>query len=316
MAPVPAWTVVDGALRRGVAVGIGVEDAVRGGLHDPRCDEGSAAADPVGLPRNWRPGPCRPATGRCRCWSRPLRRCGCRAGFGVGAPAPERRRRRAAPQSAPSRRRASESRTRTEPPALRRDYSRRAAGRKIGSAYQRMFEPLRRGSTERAESPPSRPQETMRSGWMRIRAAVSLDRPRPSANLDAAHPPGIGADDVVDHDRGAAAGPGVAELLRLRVVVPADLDRVELGVVGEPDRDHVRGAVRADGRDPAQPPLAGQVVELGVGEGARPLGAVRESVALDGAVVVEPDHRDHVADVVVGLDRPRAEARLAGKTGW
>ncbi len=38
-------------------------------------------------------------------------------------------------------------------------------------------------------------------------------------------------------------------------------------------------------------------------------------MALDRAVVVEPQQRDHVADVVLGLDSARGVARLAGEDG-
>ena len=36
----------------------------------------------------------------------------------------------------------------------------------------------------------------------------------------------------------------------------------------------------------------------------------------DDAVVVEPQERDHVLDVFIGLDPAGAEARRPGKTGW
>src|SRR6476619_1180660 len=38
-------------------------------------------------------------------------------------------------------------------------------------------------------------------------------------------------------------------------------------------------------------------------------------MALDGALVVETDHRDHVADVLLALDRAGSESRLPRKDG-
>ena len=44
-------------------------------------------------------------------------------------------------------------------------------------------------------------------------------------------------------------------------------------------------------------------------------GLDRHAVARDDPVVVQPQQRDHVADVLVGLDPARPEAGLAGKHG-
>ena len=52
-------------------------------------------------------------------------------------------------------------------------------------------------------------------------------------------------------------------------LVAADVDRVAHGVVDPGDRDDVRGAVGADGRDPAELAAARQVAELGVPEDAQ-----------------------------------------------
>jgi len=61
--------------------------------------------------------------------------------------------------------------------------------------------------------------------------------------------PGIDAGDVVDDDGGAPAASDVAELLRPFEVVAADIDGVEVGVVGPADGDDVRRSVLADGGD-------------------------------------------------------------------
>ena len=68
---------------------------------------------------------------------------------------------------------------------------------------------------------------------------------------------------------------------------------------------------------PTQPPLT--FARCG-SAGRRPHGlgvdGLRQSVGRDGAVVVEPQHRDHVADVGLVLDPARGPPFLSGKTGW
>lgn len=60
-----------------------------------------------------------------------------------------------------------------------------------------------------------------------------LDGLRPSTDLDPPGLEGVGGDDVVHHEGGATSSRGVAELLRVREVSPADVYGVEIGVVGE-----------------------------------------------------------------------------------
>ena len=72
---------------------------------------------------------------------------------------------------------------------------------------------------------------------------------------------------VVGDEGGFAGGLGVAELLaRAETAAPAaDVDGVELGVVGEADGGEVRHAVRADGAEAAQA-LSAEVGDLLLGE--------------------------------------------------
>src|SRR5919201_2168188 len=94
-------------------------------------------------------------------------------------------------------------------------------------------------------------------------------------DLDPARTPRVCACQIVDHDRGSP-GPGhVAELLRPFELAAADVDRVARGVVDPCDRDHVRGAVRADRRDPSELPPAGEVLKLGLPEDTHRHGGAR-----------------------------------------
>ena len=103
------------------------------------------------------------------------------------------------------------------------------------------------------------PQLTIRSGWMRISGVGIAIASAAPADLDPARPPRVRAREVVDHDRGPP-GPGhVAELLGQLELVAADVDRLADGVVEERDRDDVRRAVRADGREPAQLPPTDEI---------------------------------------------------------
>jgi hypothetical protein len=79
-----------------------------------------------------------------------------------------------------------------------------------------------------------------------------------------AWPPG--GQDVVDDKRRLRVLSHVAELLGGGEVPPRDVDGAQLGIVPPPDRYHVRLAGRVDGRQPAQTPLAQQVVEFSGGE--------------------------------------------------
>src|SRR5712692_1408411 len=75
--------------------------------------------------------------------------------------------------------------------------------------------------------------------------------------------------DVVDDKRGVGVGRHVAEFAagdELGGVSPADVDRVEVGVVGPADRYHVGEAGLVHGCQPAEVPAFGQVVQLSLGE--------------------------------------------------
>src|SRR5689334_8899087 len=93
---------------------------------------------------------------------------------------------------------------------------------------------------------------------------LTLDRLRAASNLDATRLPRVGADQLVDHDRGPAGAAGILELLRRRQVHAADVDRLVLGVEAPADRHHVRSAVTSDRRDSPQPlrPTLAEVLEL------------------------------------------------------
>src|SRR5215218_9781579 len=87
-----------------------------------------------------------------------------------------------------------------------------------------------------------------------------------AANFDGPRPPRADAGKVVDDDGCAAGALDVAELLGLLQPMPSDVDRIQLGVVRPADRGDVGGAVGPDGRDPPEPPLAVQIVKLGLAE--------------------------------------------------
>jgi hypothetical protein len=107
------------------------------------------------------------------------------------------------------------------------------------------------------------PQETIRSGWMRISASgASIASARPRTSIPRGLKGSVLAT-VVDDDRGASGPLGVAELLRALEGMSPDVDRVVLGVVRpHADWNDVRRAVLADSRDPSETALAGQVAEL------------------------------------------------------
>jgi len=116
------------------------------------------------------------------------------------------------------------------------------------------------------------PQLTMRSGWIRISgvgSAIASARPRTSIPPRV---PRIRALKVVDHDRRSARAGDVPELLRLLQLDAADLDRIACRVVDPSNRHHVRGAVRANRRNPSELMAAGEVAKLGVGEHAHHAG--------------------------------------------
>src|ERR1700758_2049144 len=79
---------------------------------------------------------------------------------------------------------------------------------------------------------------------------------RDTADLQAAHPPRIPRCDVIDNERDLVVGGDVAVLLALRHPVTADVDGLQVLVVGEPDRTDLRSAVGLDGRQPAKVTLA------------------------------------------------------------
>jgi hypothetical protein len=72
---------------------------------------------------------------------------------------------------------------------------------------------------------------------------------------------------VIDHKGRYACPLDVAELLALGEVVPADVDRVGVGVVPEGDGNYMGYAVLPDRGQPPEP-LAPEVVELGMAERA------------------------------------------------
>src|SRR3954447_22931047 len=88
------------------------------------------------------------------------------------------------------------------------------------------------------------------------------------AALDPPGMPGMGARQVIDHDRRAATARDVAELLRQLELVAADVDRVMRGVVDPRHRHHVRRPVTPDRGDPPELTPAGHVRELGLREHA------------------------------------------------
>jgi hypothetical protein len=117
-------------------------------------------------------------------------------------------------------------------------------------------------------APSSRPQETILPGCMRISGSESVIASALPRISIPARAPGVGAREVVDHDRGAAAASDVAELLRAIELVAAHIDRILLGVVPpHADGNDVRRPILSDRGDPRQPPLA-QVRELTIGEDA------------------------------------------------
>src|SRR2546428_24318 len=86
-------------------------------------------------------------------------------------------------------------------------------------------------------------------------------------DLDPAGPPGVHGGHVVNHQRHPGVTAHVAELLALREVVAADIDRVRLAVVPKGDRHHVGLGVRADcGQSPEE--LAAEVGDLRRRKGA------------------------------------------------
>src|SRR5918994_874047 len=87
----------------------------------------------------------------------------------------------------------------------------------------------------------------------------------PSAHLYPTRTPRIGAREIVDHDRRAAAPPSVAELLGPGEVPAADVDRLPLRVVAPADGDDVRCPVLSDGGDPPEAALR-QVLPLVLSE--------------------------------------------------
>lgn len=93
-----------------------------------------------------------------------------------------------------------------------------------------------------------------------------LDRVGATTDLDSARAPGIGAGEVVDHQRRAPALLDVAELLGLCAVVAADLDRIELGVERPAYRYDLRRSVRADRRHAGQASRASTPALTSTGE--------------------------------------------------
>lgn len=120
-----------------------------------------------------------------------------------------------------------------------------------------------------------------------------------AADLEPARSPGIHPLEIVDDESHARVGLQVPPLLRAFERMPADFDRLILGAQAKSDRDDVRRAVAADGRQAAER-LSAQVLDL----------LLREDALLSRAVLGRscpclPDGR------VVGT--PRSEPKCFGR---
>ena len=85
---------------------------------------------------------------------------------------------------------------------------------------------------------------------------------RVAPDLEAAHAPWVDRRDVVNDERCPAVLGDVTKLAAGREPVAVDVEGVELGVVGEPDRVDLKGSVGLDGGKATQG-LGGQECELG-----------------------------------------------------
>src|SRR5215203_7288670 len=120
--------------------------------------------------------------------------------------------------------------------------------------------PLRDGATggdhvphdPPAYNPPRAEAEHLRGEAGAERLAPARQHLGLAADLDPAHPPRIYRNQVVHEERHPGVALHILVLLPPGEVVPADIDRVQLRVVPEPDGDHMRLAVRTAGRQPPE----------------------------------------------------------------
>jgi hypothetical protein len=142
-----------------------------------------------------------------------------------------------------------------------------AADRRADRATKTSSSISRYGATVRALRAASRPQLTIRSGWIRIRGVGSLiASPRPRISI----PRGRHGSVLARSSMTIAARPDLATSRNFfdRSSSRPPTSMVARRVVDPSDRDHVRRAVGADRRDPSELKAAGQVLQLGLTEDA------------------------------------------------